>query len=73
MGCYGVYGRWALTDIIENNTLTEAQIATICFETCKGLQHLHHKNIIHRDIKSDNMLLDWQGHVKITDFGFVQN
>lgn len=59
-----------LTDIIENNTLTEAQIATICFETCKGLQHLHHKNIIHRDIKSDNMLLDWQGHVKITDFGF---
>lgn len=59
-----------LTDIIENNTLTEAQISTICFETCKGLQHLHHKNIIHRDIKSDNMLLDSHGHVKITDFGF---
>ncbi|KAK9235634.1 kinase-like domain-containing protein [Lipomyces kononenkoae] len=60
----------ALTDIIENNTLTEAQIATICLETCKGLQHLHHKNIIHRDIKSDNVLLDSQGNVKITDFGF---
>uniref|UniRef100_A0A060T7W0 non-specific serine/threonine protein kinase n=1 Tax=Blastobotrys adeninivorans TaxID=409370 RepID=A0A060T7W0_BLAAD len=60
----------ALTDIIENNTLSEDQIATICRETCKGLQHLHSKNIIHRDIKSDNMLLDAQGHVKITDFGF---
>lgn len=60
----------SLTDIIENNRLSEAQIATICYETCKGLQHLHHKNIIHRDIKSDNMLLDAQGHVKITDFGF---
>lgn len=60
----------ALTDIIENNTLSEEQISTICFETCKGLRHLHHKNIIHRDIKSDNMLLDAQGHVKITDFGF---
>lgn len=60
----------SLTDIIENNQLNEAQIATICYETCKGLQHLHHKNIIHRDIKSDNMLLDAQGHVKITDFGF---
>ena len=60
----------ALTDIIDNNTLTEEQISTICFETCKGLQHLHQKHIIHRDIKSDNMLLDSQGHVKITDFGF---
>jgi len=36
--------------------------------TC-GLEHIHNLNIIYRDLKPENLLLDADGHIRITDFG----
>ncbi|KAL3234361.1 Serine/threonine-protein kinase STE20 [Nakaseomyces bracarensis] len=59
-----------LTDVVTYCVLTEGQIGAVCREVLGGLQFLHSKGVLHRDIKSDNILLSMNGDIKLTDFGF---
>lgn len=49
--------------------------ATSLFYTCEivcALEYLHARHIVYRDLKPENLLLDRDGHLKITDFGFAK-
>ncbi|XP_014118391.1 PREDICTED: serine/threonine-protein kinase PAK 3-like [Pseudopodoces humilis] len=58
-----------LSDVISQTHLSEDEMAAISRECLQGLDFLHSNHVIHRDVKSCNILLRTDGSVKLADFG----
>ncbi|CAK9301364.1 unnamed protein product [Gordionus sp. m RMFG-2023] len=68
--CMEYCGGGSLQDIYHLiGHLNELQIAYVCRETLKGLNYLHNRGKMHRDIKGANILLTDDGEIKLADFG----
>lgn len=65
----------SLRDVMDicNRTFSEAQISLIMLHSLLGLDYLHQKNTIHRDIKAGNILVSERGVCKLADFGVSTN
>lgn len=66
------YMNHELLGLTNSCELTLPQVKCITKQILEGLAYMHSKNILHRDIKSANILMNNKGEVKIADFGLAK-
>src|SRR6195952_2582459 len=72
---------YVVLEICENGSLADAlkrrkfftmpEIRRFIIQTCGAVKYLHHRNIVHRDLKTGNIFLDRGMNVKVGDFGLA--
>jgi len=61
-----------LRQLIQKEALSIRKVLDVAIQICEGLTIAHEKGIVHRDIKSDNIMFTPRGQVKIMDFGLAK-
>ena len=65
------YCRFNLSKVIDR--LENFELVGVIYEICSAMNHIHKCNIIHRDLKMSNILINLKKHVKICDFGIARS
>ena len=61
-----------LKEVVHGEPLSLHQVLDIAVQVCDGLAAAHEKGIVHRDIKSENIILTPKGQAKVMDFGLAK-
>ncbi|CAH8435443.1 unnamed protein product [Schistosoma rodhaini] len=59
--------------LLKHNRMSESDARRKFRQILSAVQYCHRKNIVHRDLKAENLLLDYQNNIKLADFGFANH
>ncbi|KAE9603261.1 hypothetical protein Lal_00008294 [Lupinus albus] len=62
----------SLASLYQKYRLNDSQVSAYTRQIISGLKYLHDRNVVHRDIKCANILVDVSGSVKLADFGLAK-